>query len=71
VIDTQRFSRRMSLTEDQRKEFERNLKAAEKEGNEQIAQVFGELVGEVEKIIGRKVTDEDGVPMIHTASSTR
>jgi len=65
VIDTQRFSRRMSLTEDQRKEFERSLKAAEKEGNEHIAQVFGELVGEVEKIIGRKVTDEDGVPMIH------
>lgn len=65
VIDTQRFSRRMSLTEDQRKEFERTLKAAEKEGNEQIAQVFGELVSEVEKIIGRKVTDEDGVPMIH------
>ena len=48
VIDTQRFSRRMSLTEDQRKEFERSLKAAEKEGNEQIATVFGELIIEVE-----------------------
>ena len=34
VIDTQRFSRRMSLSEDQRKEFERSLKIAEKEGNE-------------------------------------
>jgi DNA-directed RNA polymerase subunit beta len=65
VIDTQRFSRRMSLTEDQRKEFERTLKAAEKEGNERIAGVFGELIAEIEKIIGRKLTDEDGVPLVH------
>ncbi len=49
VIDTQRFSRRMSLTEDQRKEFERALKAAEKEGNERIAAVFGELIAEMER----------------------
>jgi len=65
VIDTQRFSRRMSLTEEQRKEFERSLKAAEKEGNERIASVFGELIIEVEKIIGRKVTDDDGNPIVH------
>jgi DNA-directed RNA polymerase subunit beta len=65
VIDTQRFSRRMSLTEEQRKEFERSLKAAEKEGNERIAAVFGELIGEIEKIIGRKVTDEEGNPIVH------
>jgi DNA-directed RNA polymerase subunit beta len=65
VIDTQRFSRRMSLTEDQRKEFERSLKAAEKEGNERIAQVFGELITELEGIIGRKLTDEDNNPLVH------
>jgi DNA-directed RNA polymerase subunit beta len=65
VIDTQRFSRRMSLTEDQRKEFERSLKAAEKEGNERIAQVFGELITEIEGIIGKKVTDDDGNPLVH------
>ncbi len=63
VIDTQRFSRRMSLTEDQRKEFERSLKAVEKEGNERIATVFGELIVEIEKIIGKKVTDDDGNPI--------
>jgi DNA-directed RNA polymerase subunit beta len=65
VIDTQRFSRRMSLTEDQRKEFERSLKAAEKEGNERIASVFGELIAELEGIVGRKLTDEDGNPLVH------
>jgi DNA-directed RNA polymerase subunit beta len=64
VIDTQRFSRRMSLSEDQRKEFERSLKVAEKEGNERIAQVFGELVGELETILGRKLTNDDGNPLV-------
>ena len=33
VIDTQKFSRRMSLTEDERKAFENGLKEAEAEGN--------------------------------------
>ncbi len=65
VIDTQRFSRRMSLTEDQRKEFERSLKVAEKEGNEQIAQVFGEMITELEEILGRKITDDDGNSLVH------
>jgi DNA-directed RNA polymerase subunit beta len=37
VIDTQKFSRRMSLSEEERKVFERELKQAELEGNETIA----------------------------------
>ena len=50
VIDTQRFSRRMSLSEDQRKEFERSLKAAEKEGNEADCRRYSaRLIGEVEE----------------------
>ena len=40
-------------------------KAAEKEGNERIAQVFGELVAELEGIIGRKLTDDDGNSLVH------
>ena len=44
VIDTQKFSRRMSLSEDERKEFEKSLKEAENEGNAAIAAAFGELV---------------------------
>ena len=65
VIDTQRFSHRMSLSEDQRKEFERSLKSAEKEGDERIAAAFTELVGELETVLQRKLTDEDGNSMIH------
>ncbi len=44
VIDTQKFSRRMSLTEEERKVFETALKEAEAEGNERIATAFGDLV---------------------------
>jgi DNA-directed RNA polymerase subunit beta len=65
VIDTQRFSRRMSLSEDQRKEFERSLKAAEKEGDERIATVFTEMVAELETVLQRKLTDEDSNSLVH------
>jgi DNA-directed RNA polymerase subunit beta len=65
VIDTQRFSRRMSLTEDQRKEFERSLKVSEKEGNERIATAFEQLVTELETVLGRKLTDDDGNSLVH------
>ncbi|MGA2033845.1 MAG: DNA-directed RNA polymerase subunit beta, partial [Thermoguttaceae bacterium] len=47
VIDTQKFSRRMSLSEDERKAFETALKEAEVEGNAQIAAAFGELVAQL------------------------
>jgi DNA-directed RNA polymerase subunit beta len=65
VIDTQRFSRRMSLSEDQRKEFERSLKVAEKEGNERIVAVFEQMVTELELVLQRKLTDDDGNSLVH------
>jgi len=40
VIDTHRFSRRASLSEEERKVFEKDLNAAEAEGNEKIAAAF-------------------------------
>ena len=64
VIDTQRFSRRMSLSEDERKEFEKALKDAEAEGNAQIADSFGAMVTEIEGVLERKLTDEDGNPLV-------
>jgi len=65
VIDTQKFSRRMSLGEDERKLFEKSLKAAEKEGNEQIAVAFTAMVLEIETILQKKITDEDGNEIAH------
>ena len=64
VIDTQKFSRRMSLSEDERKAFEAALKEAEAKGNERIAAAFGELVEEIEEVLKKKLTDEDGNPLV-------
>ncbi len=65
VIDTQRFSRRMSLSEDERKEFEKSLKETEAEGNAQVAATFGELVEQIESVLNKKLTDEDGNHLVH------
>jgi DNA-directed RNA polymerase subunit beta len=64
VIGTQKFSRRMSLTEDERKTFEAALKEAEAKGNERIAVAFGELVKEIEEVLKKKLTDEDNNPLV-------
>ena len=64
VIDTQKFSRRMSLSEDERKTFEKELKRAETEGNQAIARAFGVMTEEMEQIVGRVLTDEDGIPLV-------
>jgi len=63
VINAQKFSRRMSLSDDERKRFEKELKDAETEGNKRIAQLFREMVSEMEQDLGRTLTDEDNVPL--------
>ena len=64
VIDTQKFSRRMSLSEEERKTFEKDLKQIETQGNEAIARVFGAMIGEIEKVVDRVLMDEDNVPLV-------
>jgi len=64
VIDTQKFSRRMSLTEEERKEFEKQLKHVETEGNQGISRTFGPMIEEMEGVLGRVVADEDGAPLV-------
>ena len=64
VIDTQRFSRRMSLSEEERKVFEKDLKEAESEGNKRIAQTFGAMIAQMETALGRTLTDEEGTPLV-------
>jgi DNA-directed RNA polymerase subunit beta len=63
VIDTQKFSRRMSLSDEERKVFEKDLKEAETEGNKLVADVFKELITEMEAVLGRTLTDEDNTPL--------
>jgi DNA-directed RNA polymerase subunit beta len=63
VIDTQKFSRRMSLSDEERKVFEKDLKDAETEGNKLVADVFKEMISEMEASLGRTLTDEDNTPL--------
>jgi len=63
VIDTHKFSRRMSLSEDERKEFEAELKKAESEGNVEVASTFEDLVRELEEAAGTKLNDATGTPL--------
>ena len=60
VIHTEKFSRRMSLSEIERKRFEDDLKRVEKEGEGLIAESFRAFLAELETVIGEPVTDEDG-----------
>jgi DNA-directed RNA polymerase subunit beta len=64
VIATEKFSRQMSLSEDERREFQKQLKDAEAEGNARIAELFGALVGEIEKQLQRPLTAPDGSPLV-------
>ena len=63
VIDTQKFSRRMSLSDDERQQFEKELKEIETDGNERIAETFGELIRQLETRLKRTLTDSDGTPL--------
>jgi DNA-directed RNA polymerase subunit beta len=64
VIHTEKFSRRMSLSEDERKTFEKDLKTAETDGNARIAETFGALISEIEGILKKTLTDSEGNPLV-------
>ena len=64
VIDTQKFSRRMSLSEDERKVFEKALKEAETEGAAKIAAAFRAMVDEMEAILQRPLVDDEGTALV-------
>ncbi len=69
VIDSQRFSRRMSLSEEERKVFEKDLKAAETEGNDEVSMAFTSMIEEMEKIVGKTLTDENDTPLTRDQNS--
>ena len=57
VINTQRFSRRMSLNEDERKAFEKELKDTETAENVKIADEYKQMIKALEDAIGGPVLD--------------
>jgi DNA-directed RNA polymerase subunit beta len=60
VIHTEKFSRRMSLSEIERKRFEDELKRVEKEGETAIGEAFRTFLKELEAVLEQPVVDEDG-----------
>ncbi len=64
VIDTQKFSRRLSLSEEERKAFEKSLKEAEAEGAAKIASAFTAMVDEMETVLQRPLVDDEGTPLV-------
>ena len=60
VIHTEKFSRRMSLSEADRKKFELQVKKAEGNSDKAIAEAFQEFLAEFERTLGRHISDDDG-----------
>ncbi len=64
VINTQRFSRRMSLSEEERKAFEKELKETETVESQKVADEYKQMIKALEEVIGGPVTHpETGKPL--------
>ncbi len=57
VINTQRFSRRMSLSEEEKKEYDKQLKDTEAAENQVVADEYKALIKALEEAVGGPVTD--------------
>ena len=60
VIHTQKFSRRISLTEEETKAFEKEIADTQVQGDVRISELFRRMVEEIEGVLGRKLSDEKG-----------
>jgi len=60
VIHTEKFSRRMSLSEGERKAFDVELKKVEQDGYQKVSAKFQEFLVEYERVLGKHLTNDDG-----------
>ena len=63
VIHTQRFSRRMHMTDDQKKELKKDIDTYEKEMNVRAIDIFKQMVAEI--------NESHGTPMVDPAPARR
>jgi len=64
VINTQRFSRRTSLSEDERKAFEKELKETEHDEAKKIADEYKAMIQAIEEAVGAPIPDPNtGKPL--------
>ena len=57
VIDTQRFSRRMHMTDDQKKALKKDIDKYEKEMNHRAIEIFKQMVAEINEVTGQQMVD--------------
>ena len=60
VIHTEKFARRSSLNEIDRKKFDQDVKQTEQQGHDRITEAFQSFLVEFEKILGKHLADEEG-----------
>ncbi len=70
VMHTERFSRKMSLSESEKKQLDQQIKDTEQEGNEAIARTFRAFLGEFEPALGEAVKDEEGHAIAKSTDDT-
>ncbi|MHB1422456.1 MAG: DNA-directed RNA polymerase subunit beta [Gemmataceae bacterium] len=59
VIDTQRFSRRASMSEDEKKAFDKELKEMENRFNKQIAEQFRAMIAELAGVLEKPMLKDN------------
>jgi DNA-directed RNA polymerase subunit beta len=57
VIGAQRFSRRMHMTDDQKKQLKKEIDAYEKDMNKKAIGIFKQMVAEINEVTGQQMVD--------------
>ncbi len=57
VIDTKRFSRRQHMTEDQKRNLQKRIKAYKSTINARVMAIFRQMVSEMESVAGQPIVD--------------
>ncbi|MEM6313556.1 MAG: DNA-directed RNA polymerase subunit beta, partial [Planctomycetota bacterium] len=57
VIDAKRFSRRMHMTEEQKKQLKKDIEAYESEMDQKAIGIFREMIDEINELTGREMVD--------------
>src|SRR5205814_5608824 len=57
VIGTQRFSRRMHITDEQKKQLKKDIDKYEKDMNLRAIGIFKQMVGEINEVTGQQMVD--------------
>lgn len=69
VIHTEKFSRKMSLSESEKKQLDDQVAETENSGNEAVATAFQVFLKDFEKALGEVVKDEEGVAIAKSSDN--